>query len=162
MKEILNIKNKKEDLFNKIEQKILFAKQNAPDLELIQLKSINKKNETEIIKLLEKGTISVETLFEFSLAMKLLGISDKERQDYLSHENAHANKAESLGVQHLGYKIPLVKIGNELFFKPYTHINMPNEWSDEKTKKTLRKILLAPNEYGNKMSPGDIEKLKNL
>ena len=162
MKETLNIKNNNELLIERIEKKVLNAKQNAPDLELIQLKSINIKNQTEVASLLEKATITADTLFEFGLAMELLGMSKEEIQDHLAHENAHANKTEALGAQHLSYKITLVRSGNDYLFQPFAHIYIPDEWNSEKIKETMRQVTCAPEEYGNKLSPDDIEKLKNL
>lgn len=151
-----------EILLEKVEQKVLKAKKNAPDLELLQLKSINKKNEEEISILLKNGTICTENLLEFSLALEALGMSEEEVVDHLAHENAHANKTESLGAEHLGYNITLIRNGNGFLIQPYSHIYIPDEWSSKKYKETMRKVLMAPEEYGNKLSPDDVEKLKNL
>lgn len=146
-------------LHKKIEEKVFGAIHSAPYLEDIQLMSLNKKNNKEKIdKLLNKSTIEAENLYEYKLILEAIGLSEDEIKDLLAHENAHANKAESLGAKHLSYKITImIDKNNNYLYQPFSHIYIPEEWSDEKVKDTWVKIIKAPEEYGNKMSSSDIE-----
>jgi hypothetical protein len=148
-------------LHKKIKEKVFGAIHSAPHLEDIQLISLNKKdkdNEEKIDKLLDKSTIEAENLHEYKLILETIGLSEDEIKDLLAHENAHANKAESLGAKHLSYKITImIDKNNNYLYQPFSHIYIPEEWSDEKVKDTWVKIAKAPEEYGNKMSSSDIE-----
>ncbi len=156
------IKNNIEMVKEKIRQKISIAVKNAPDLETIQLKSINKNEDQEIIELIKKATITVNNLYEFKLLMEILEINDETINDTLSHENAHANKATIIGVEHLNYNLAIFIEGNDYVYQPYTGLGYPDEWSPEKIKEMRKKIIKAPEEYNNKLSPIDKERLGNL
>lgn len=162
MEKIPEIKNEKEILLKELQKKVLFAMENSLDLELMQLKYILNKDDKEISDMIKKATITVETISEFRLILKILARSDEEIQDILAHENAHANKTETLGVEHLGYNIIIIKKGDDYLFQPFSEKCTPEEWSEEKKKEAAIQIVLAPEEYGNKLSSGDIEELKNL
>ena len=161
MKEKLQAEDYNEILIKKIKEKVIETKKNAPDLRLIE-KLYSEGREDEITTFLENGVFRIETLLEFKLFMENLGMPKEDIQDFLAHENAHSNKAESLGAEHLGYKINLIRNGNGYIFKPSSDIYIPDEWSEEKINDTYKLIAQAPEEYGNRLSPDDIEILKKL
>lgn len=142
------------DIKNKVKEAI----SNAPELELIQLMSLHDKNKEKAGQLLDKSTVIAGNLKEFRLILKNLGLSKEDIEDQLAHENAHANKAESLDSKHLDYRVTILRGKNgEYLFQPYARIFIPEDWSEEKIKEVWTKIARAPEEYGNKMSPSDIE-----
>lgn len=155
------IEDTNKSLNEKIREKVFGAIHSAPYLEEIQLMLLNKKDkdcEEKIDKLLDKATIAAENLHEYKLILETIGLSEEEIKDLLAHENAHANKAESLGAKHLSYKISImVDRDNHYLYQPFSHLHIPEEWSEEKVKDAWIKIAKAPEEYGNKMSSSDIE-----
>ena len=117
----------------------------------------------EFRKRLTKATITVKTLPEAKMVMKILGFDNDSLINTLSHENAHGNKAEKLGAKHLGYKFCLIKADNgDFIVQPQASIDIPEDWEREKQNKVLSEIIEAPEKYDNKMSQGDKEDLKHF
>jgi len=94
--------------------------------------------------------------------MVILGLSTYSTNDTLSHENAHANKAEQLGATHIGYKFVLIKEDGGFNVQPQANYYIPDEWNKEKQNAVNIEITKAPEEYGNKMSHGDKRYLEDL
>jgi hypothetical protein len=63
-----------------------------------------------------------------------------------------------LGVEHLGYNIIIIKKGDDYLLQPFAEKRIPEEWSEEKKKEAKIQIILAPEEYGNKLSSDDIKR----
>ena len=110
-------------------------------------------------KINEVGLL-VQTLPEFRYALECLNIfSPHQITDIISHENAHANKAESLGVGFRGYKIIIFKRadgkGSVKIMAGFDE--MPVDWSREKKREVNKQISYAPEEYESKdpLSSGD-------
>lgn len=117
----------------------------------------------EFRKRMTEATIVVETLLEAKKVMEILGFSNDSLINTLSHENAHANKAEQLGAYHLGYKFCLIKTNNgDFLVQPQASIDIPRHLEKEEQNKMLSEIIFAPDEYNNKLSEGDREDLEHL
>ncbi len=98
----------------------------------------------------EKSGLIVKTLPEFRYALESLGIYSPEQvADILSHENAHANKMETLGVKFMGYEIVVFKKENGKGGLMFIAISdeFPIDWDIEKKKGVHKKIANAPEEY---------------
>lgn len=108
----------------------------------------------------EKAKIYVKTLPEFRLLLEKIGMPYEKLIDSLQHENAHGNKADELGAVHDGYNLLCLKYNGGYGYIPQVGINIPDEWPQEKQDRILNEIYRAPEEFGNSMSPDDIEDLK--
>lgn len=109
------------------------------------------------------ATIEVETLPEARRTMELLGLNYDAIIDTLSHENAHGNKAEQLGADHIGYKFLLTREpGGRLGVHPQAYIYIPDEWDKETQKAVLSEVTWAPEDYGNSLSDDDKKDLEQL
>jgi hypothetical protein len=112
--------------------------------------------------------LEADNLFEFRCLLGVLNIKEKEITSTLSHENAHANKAQSFenkGVKHFGYRLKITVLKNgECVFTPQARWGVPDEFRElrKEHKDILRAVYLAPLEYGDKLSPDDIEAINQL
>lgn len=111
--------------------------------------------------LYEHAKIHVRTLPEFKMLLEKIGMQGDSLIDSLEHENAHANKAEELGARHEGYQVLCLRYKNGFGYIPQVSIYIPDRWSLHKQKEVSGKIINAPEEYGNSLSPDDINDLKN-
>lgn len=113
----------------------------------------------------EKTALFLETLPEFDYALNALNLPGDTIKDVVEHENAHANKAEELKANEVKYGIGFMRKANgEKAILPFVYHKISGEkegWSEERQKDANQKITQAPEEYGNKLSPSDIKKLKN-
>ncbi len=110
-----------------------------------------EEDEYRMLKVkIENSGLIVKTLPEFRYALECLGIySPEEIKDILSHENAHANKMESLGILCLGYEIIVFKKENGkggLMFITIADAP-PADWDKNKKLEVHKKIANAPEEY---------------
>ena len=125
-----------------------------------------RENDFNRLNLLKRkvtgSTITVKTLPEYRRAMELLGYNHDDLIDTLAHENAHANTAERLGARHDGYNLLLKKAEAGIHILPQAFIYIPDEWDTKKQIEVHEKIVRAPEEYGNTLSPGDIKDLSKL
>jgi hypothetical protein len=146
-----------EEVVFDIENKIAEAKDNAPNME-----EVEKMEPNEAEEVLARARFKVESLYELKLALKMIGFSDESMIDTLAHENAHANEAQAQGVKHTGYNITIVKYGGKFAVHPSAGVYVPDEWPKVKQDDVMRKIITAPERYGNSLSEDDLKKLEDL
>lgn len=128
-----------------------------------QNRTIEDNNEImKIDEKMEKCIITVETISDFKILMEKTGKNYYSVIGTVEHENAHANKALSLGGIHHGYSLIVGKDTDGFSYQPIALTDVP-EYLDEgeKIEKNLE-ILNAPKEYGNKLSPEDEKNIKFL
>jgi hypothetical protein len=109
------------------------------------------------------SSVTVHTLAEYKMVLQSM-MDDDEAEEILAHENAHANVAQSLGAEFLGYSLLICKDGDEFVFRGGAPYRLPSEWSTEKKKAAHLRIYGAPEEYGEENSPTDekvVNSLKN-
>jgi len=110
---------------------------------------------------LSHATAHATNLQDYRIFMEELGLKEAEIKDIVVHEYAHADKANELGATFEGYQILLLKDENGWIIPaPRVKISYPEDWSHEKYVAVLKEITTAPEEYGNKLSPDDINDLK--
>ena len=115
---------------------------------------------TDIMNKINLASFHTRELIDFKLAMQRFGLSEENVTDFLAHENAHANKADELDAGFDKYLLTILVRDGKLVGQPSTLFNLDLDHPD--AKKILKTITLAPEEYGNKLSPGDIRSLDNL
>lgn len=160
--------NNVENLRKSVEEKVKFAIENIPDLEKLENNFLKGKiNFGEVVSKMNLPVVKVDTLIEFRLVLSSLSklpglefLKDKKNIDeYISHENAHANKTEELDAVFDGYEFILFKKRNVYFIKKInTNSIIPEDWDEKKKIETMIKILGAPEEYGGSLSKDDINK----
>ena len=123
---------------------------------------INFEKFNELEKKINEHTVLVKTLNEFRILLELIEVTKLNVNDILEHENAHANKAESLGGTLDGYMLIVAKNGNTYWYFPSLHWNIPISWDKIKKIKTMIKIANAPKEYGHMLSESDKEDIQVL
>lgn len=118
------------------------------------------KNEKEI----SKHMVTVKTLIEFQMLMNKLDKNYYIINGTVLHENAHGNKAKSIGAIHAGYSVVVFKSKNkgEFTYQPLAHTKAPNSWPKHRQVEADIKIGFAPEEYGDRMSDGDEDKVEAL
>jgi len=122
------------------------------------------KNLDEFNKLdeeIKKHIIIVKTLMEYKALLQKIAPSDV-LYDTLAHENAHANKAESLGVNLNGYAVVVSKNKDGFVYQPYVDYTVPTSWDRKREIETNIEIADAPREYGNRLAPDDAERVEEL
>ncbi len=170
--------NLSEEIELELQRKVLFAKQHC--LSLQERQDIDEKlKEATVIQKereltddevehhysfrerLDLASIVVITIPEARRVMEMLGFTDEQLVQTLSHENAHANKAMEVGATFSGYNFALTRDSDGgILVQPSAITSIPDNWSKEKTIFFDSQIIKAPDEYGEKMSPGDKEELK--
>lgn len=100
------------------------------------------------------SSITVQTLAEYRMVLENM-TNPAEAEEILAHENAHANIAQSLGADFIGYSLLICKDGDEFVFRGGAPYRLPKEWSAEKKKAAHIRIYNAPEEYGEELSPTD-------
>lgn len=131
--------------------------------ELSTKENLNAEESEEFSNIMEKinlASFHTKELIDFKLAMERFGLSEENVIDFLAHENAHANKADELDAGFDKYLLTILVRDGNLVGQPSTLFNLDLDHPD--AKKILKKITLAPEEYGNKLSPSDIKSLNNL
>lgn len=113
---------------------------------------------------INKATISINNLADYKFALEW--VTTKEyASDLVAHENAHVNMAESLGMEISDYPYMMTFTDSRNGVKVYpaanVKISIKNDLPIEEKEK-IKKVIIAPLEYGNKLSPGDINDLNSL
>jgi hypothetical protein len=146
-----------EKLKNTRDRFIKTGKRNAED----------NAQDDEVESELMKSSAVVETLPEFKEMLNQLSVRFGNQynwiNDYLAHENSHANIAESTGHDLVGYATVFIKDdqGNLSNIQPL-HFNKPDlNWSPEEMLRKSIEVTNAPEVYGDKLSEGDMESLQN-
>lgn len=104
--------------------------------------------------------VFLKTLPELQYALRCLNyFDDKKIEGIVSHENAHANKIESLGIDFVGYRIIsfITKDGREEETILAQRGDYPTEWTRQEELEAFKSIAQAPEEYESKepLSGGD-------
>lgn len=154
-----------QQLKEKISKKLFQAQTNALSLETFEkifeerkiLQNEGKQNTkrfSELNSMLSSSLVTVQTVSEFKILLECMGKNYYATIGTLEHENAHANKATSLGVEHDGYSLLVFKNGTEFQYQPVALIQFPQNLNEDSLKKKIA-VLNAPTEYGNTISRGD-------
>ncbi len=103
-----------------------------------------------------KSRIDLGFLHEYKYALEKLNYPKEMLIKIISHENAHANKGESLGVEHQKYSIVIFNDKGILGVRQFTQNKYPDGWSMEEIESAAEKIALAPETYEKQeLSDGD-------
>jgi hypothetical protein len=136
-----------------------------------ELSSDDKGHSAEIALLeaeINKGAVSVETISDFSALLHHAsrmdeGLSNEQVQSVLAHENAHAIVAQTVGANHEGYTLLVLKDEDRFIYTAWVNFTHPDSWLDEEGKvKDLIKVFAAPKTYGDSLSEADILKIRDL
>ncbi|MEI8270081.1 MAG: hypothetical protein WCG45_01815, partial [bacterium] len=121
----------------------------------------------ETAKKIEENSVVLNNLSEFRYALiilsKLGGWEDPENEirNVLSHENAHMNKAEELGLKGICYEILPYKDEEDnslgIFYTSNSE-NHPTSWTLEKSIEVGIKINQAPEEYDSVFGMSDFDR----
>lgn len=163
-----------------LQKKVAFAKEHILSeqdyenisTEQLRMRAIEKDREftneevdhfLSFLEKIENATVIVSTIPEARRVMELLNFKPDQVTHVLAHENAHANKAEELGGEHLGYEFILNR-GSEgnILIHAQAKNKIPDGLSEEEEKIFKLKTLFAPEEYGNKLSEADIRDIEEL
>lgn len=141
---------------NLFQKRILLLKQPSTPQILEELSKLKKE--------IEKHLVFVKTLIEFKILMNKLGKNYYRVNSTVYHENAHANKAQSIGAIHEGYSVLVSKSkkGNGFAYQPLVHTDVPDYWPEHRKIEAKIKIGSAPEEYGNALSDGDEKMIEIL
>jgi len=108
---------------------------------------------------IKSHTILVNTLPEYKILLDLTAYP--ETVSYLlAHENSHMNVAQQLAVPIDGYALVVSKDEQGFHYLPFVAYEVPHHWDRKKQIKAIMQIANAPDEYGNSLSPGDIETIE--
>ncbi len=142
--------------------------------ERLSLKNEDDTSSEELVRFdeldakIKAATATFENINDFKYALQYFGVQDPI--DDLAHENAHANKAEQLGVKFEYYYMRIfgtkdgrfiADIGASIDTEKDAHGN-ERDWGRFEEKEADIDITRAPDEYGNKMSPSDIDRLSRM
>jgi hypothetical protein len=96
--------------------------------------------------------------------LELAEFSPEQVDQILNHENAHANVAEQVQSQKFnGYRILFTKDKDgELLVQPFAKLSTDYSFSDEQILEDRMKVIEAPLQYGDRLSPDDKEKIQKL
>lgn len=146
----------------KDETNLIYSKK----FDLLKLQQTQQiKNEIlKIEKEISKHKVTVYTLIEYQMLMNKLGKNYYVVNGTVLHENAHGNKATSIGAVHDGYSVVVYKSKNkgEFTYQPMAHTKVPEDWPKHRQMEAHAKIGFAPEEYGDSMSDGDEDKVETL
>lgn len=159
------------NVYKNINKKIL----DMAEKESVRELSLKEKAEydTLVNRLVDAG-ITAKTIPEFRALLEQIGLKTKQIEKILAHENAHANKAEEIGGEKSfkGYNINFIKspILKKLFIpfhptsysQPHAIIEPPEGLSTKERADFYKKVLEAPEKYGEELSPDDIKALNKL
>ncbi len=121
----------------------------------------------ELRKAVDESSVIVQSLAEFRiLVSKTIGKFNTNNVDrVIAHENAHANVIEAEGAHFLGYRLLVVKndvTGSSFSYRPGVKYDSPEDWDTERKQKASINILSAPEDYGDRLSDSDQERLDRL
>lgn len=81
-------------------------------------------------------------------------MKDEKLYSMLNHENSHANKAEYLGQEHIGYNITVTKDDDKIYkFFPYVISSISGYFKE--SANVVKKIAQAPEDSGDTLSSYD-------
>ncbi len=149
-----NSTSKLNETVGKIRERIQEARSKILDITNI--------DENEVMEKLEEAgsLIELNDLTELRLALQEFGFAEEQIRKILSHENAHANKAESLGANLWRYIIFLGMKNGEEMALPAAKPSHPVGWSEKKSNEVRKATILAPLEYEDSLSESDRRYLK--
>lgn len=117
-------------------------------------------------KALDESSVIVQSLQEFRILIsKTIGKLDAGNIDRIvAHENAHANVVQSEGAHFSGYRLLVVKdsTNGSFSYRPGVKYDPPEDWDAERRQKAQINILSAPEDYGDRLSGSDKERLDRL
>jgi cell fate (sporulation/competence/biofilm development) regulator YlbF (YheA/YmcA/DUF963 family) len=114
-------------------------------------------------QLMDEHAVKLKSLPELQYALEQIDIPKERFLHLLEHENAHANKAESMGTEVRSYVLALLKDNAEKSkFIVSTRIRFPKKLIGEERQIAKKTIAFAPEEYGNRLSKSDKEKYNEL
>lgn len=135
-----------------LKRKSVLESENTPE-NILQLEKVNR--------ILAEHAVVVNNLNDYKTLLKNTGISEDQVIEILAHENAHANKAESLDENFGGYAL-LVWRDNDIFkYLPFAMTSVGGDFDNKRFEKEMA-IARAPDEYGEETSLADKERIKSL
>ncbi len=111
---------------------------------------------------LQSHIVTVQNLFEFNALLEAAGADQITAMDTVAHENAHLNVAESLGFKASGYSLLVSKGEHGFAYTPIANYEVPHTLNTKDTVEANIAIAQAPEKYGNKLAPDDIERIETL
>ena len=114
----------------------------------------------DLKKKMAKSSVTVKTLYELKMLLEKSKMDKETQISVLAHENAHGNKADSLGAKHESYILSVWKIGDKFGYSVGTHITHPDAWDKDKDKNVSIEYTKAPEEYGGYLSDKDKEDIE--
>lgn len=108
----------------------------------------------------ERASVHLTTISDFRLAMEKIRFDKETIEDCLAHENAHANKAETLKIEPT-YLITVLRKGAHLFGQVAVKTDIRHLPPEERRLARIA-ITSAPEEYGNELSESDRDKIERL
>jgi hypothetical protein len=165
-----NIENHLKSLLKEVQDRAL----SAEEMKILSDQRISLQNSSptreniqklrELDEEIKKHKIFIKTLVQFRMLMNMLGKNYYRVNDVVTHENAHANKASSLGVVHEGYSVLVYKSKTDdgFSYQPLVDRDIPRTFNDKEKVEVNLKIGFAPEEYGNHLSDGDEEQIRKL
>lgn len=136
-----------------IDRLIRVAESNALDFDEYERGEFTSDDE-------ERASIHLTTINDFRLAMEKIRFDKKMIEDCLAHENAHANKAETLKIEPT-YLITVLRKGAHLFGQVAVKTDTSHLPSEERRLARIA-ITSAPEEYGDELSESDRNKIERL
>ncbi len=110
-----------------------------------------------VVAEISKHVVIAQNLAEYRMLLEATGVSDEKAIEVLSHENAHANVAESLNETFGGYALLVTKGTGGYKYLPFALTKVAEgEISREKA------IARAPEAYGGTLSDADQARLKTI
>ena len=123
-----------------------------------QLSKQEQREEDEILAKADLASVHLKNLADFKIALEFLILNKDTVTDILEHENAHANKGEAIGANFIKYKLTLIQKEGRLIASPSAIFDL--DFTDPNIREQLKLITSAPDEYGNRLSDGDMDYLK--
>lgn len=190
MKQIIEFFKKDSDQFEALRKelrlKIKLARKNAlPELgytlgegrkffqRLSNLRNKSNKADRDFEELIrvfkqsQAAQISVDTLTKFKILLEEVGNDKNEVMSTLEHENAHMNITEQ-EKEYLGdlkYCLTAYKSQNDSYFIPSVRYSFKGNGDQNDSLDYMLsslRSLQAPDQYGHRMSAGDIEDFNNF
>jgi hypothetical protein len=163
----------KESMEKLMDERLESAKEHALPYDAVT-EIINKINdlreksgdhEEEISDLKQKikpSTVTVHTISEFKLLLQKTDIDPDETIQLLAHENAHANKADSVGAKEISYNLLIADGGECWRYDAWVSYDIPDSWPERERIISKISILNAPKEYGDDHSDEDQAMIRKL
>jgi hypothetical protein len=112
----------------------------------------------------DRVLLQVETLPEFNYILSLLKKPGIDVSTIAAHENAHANVADVEGAEHGGYNVVFLKdLDGDPVYIFQARVGYPLELlMSENLDEVRKKIIQAPEKYGETLSESDKEDLERI